>query len=50
MREIAAKFLDFRMSWKLRTSRTSLSKPRGLVVNVQSRLLNVGQICKVLKF
>ena len=37
MKAIAAKFLDFKINWKLRTSRTSPWKPRGLVVNVQSR-------------
>ena len=37
MREIAAKFLDFGISKKLRTSRKSPWKPRGLVVNVPSK-------------
>ena len=50
MKEIATEFLDFGMSWKLRTSRRIPWKPRGLFINVQSKLLNVGQICKVLKF
>ena len=50
MKEIAADFLDFRMSWKLRTSRRIPWKLRGLVLNVQSKQLNVGQICKILKF
>ena len=41
-RAIAAKFLDFGISWKLRTSRRSSWKMRALVLNIQSESLNVG--------
>ena len=36
-RATATKFLDFRIRWKLRTSRRSSWKLRGLVLNVQSK-------------
>ena len=41
MTEIVAKFLDFGISKKLRTSKKIPWKPRGLVLSVQSKRLSV---------